>query len=56
MVQLGEARASEQQSVSCLSFSSNGMLLLAGQANGDVVIWEWHRTVWQNVKHLKGVP
>ena len=54
VVRLGEARGGEQEGVSCLSFSGNGMLLLSGHANGDVIIWEWHRMAWQNVKHLKG--
>ena len=54
MVRLGEARAEDQEAVSCLAFSSTGMLLISGHVNGGVAVWEWHRTAWQNVKQLKG--
>ena len=54
MVRLGEARGAGQEAVSCLSFSATGMLLLSGHASGDLAVWEWHRTAWQNDKHLKG--
>ena len=53
-MQLGEPKAQEQEAVCSLAFSRTGTLLLAGHAGGDVVFWEWHRTVWQSVKHVKG--
>ncbi len=52
-MQLGEATG--QDAVCSLAFSKTGTLLLAGHTNGDVAFWEWHRTVWQNVKHVKGI-
>ena len=54
LMQLGEPTG--QEFVCSLAFSKTGTLLLAGYANGDVAFWEWHRTVWQNVKHVKGNP
>ena len=52
VMQLGEPTG--QEAVCSLAFSKTGTLLLAGHTNGDVAFWEWHRTVWQNVKHVKG--
>ena len=51
-MQLGEPTG--QEAVCSLAFSKSGTLLVAGHTNGDVAFWEWHRTVWQNVKHVKG--
>ena len=56
VVQLGDPRGRGQEAVCSLAFSRTGTLLLAGHASGDVVFWEWHRTVWQSVKHVKGAP
>lgn len=51
---LGEARPGEEAAVSALAFNAAGSMLLAAHANGDVVLWEWHRTAWEAVKFIRG--
>jgi len=51
---LGEARPGEEAAVSALAFNAAGSMLLAAHVNGDVVLWEWHRTAWEAVKVIRG--
>lgn len=51
---LGDVRPGEEAAVTALAFNGQGGMLLAGHANGNVVLWEWHRTAWDPVKSIRG--
>lgn len=51
---LGEARTGDSEAVTALAFNGIGSMLLAGHANGSVVLWEWHRGAWEAVKSVRG--
>ena len=51
---LGEARTGDKEAVSALAFNATSSMLLVGHANGSVVLWQWHRNVWEPVKTIRG--
>ena len=54
LVVLGEARPGDREAVSALAFSTSGSMLLAAHVSGAVVLWQWHRNVWESVKTIRG--
>lgn len=51
---LGDARQGDREAVSALAFSAPGSMLLAAHVSGAVVLWQWHRNVWEPVKTIRG--
>jgi hypothetical protein len=54
LVVLGDARPGDREAVSALAFSTSGSMLLAAHVSGAVVLWQWHRNVWEPVKTIRG--
>ena len=54
LVVLGDARPGDREAVSALAFSTSGSMLLAAHVSGAVVLWQWHRNVWEPVKAIRG--
>lgn len=53
MLFLGQPSSKEDASVTCLAFSMQGSILLAGHASGDLHLWEFRRIAWECVKSIR---